>query len=103
MGPKTERLIGALEQAISLLRELGDEYRANRVAKCKALLEQSDFRGITTVLGVFHPKSSIREVSWPSSEGSSERISADEKFQMLSGSIYDLADNIRREVERGNL
>jgi len=101
MGPNTERLIASLGQILSLLQEQGDGYHENQVAKCKLLLEKSDFRGVTLVLSVFNGKNSIHEIGWSVGENADDRISAQNSFQILSNTIYELADNIRREVERG--
>ena len=101
MGLKTERLIAALGEVAFLLQENGDKYHANKVAKAKLMLEQSDFRGISHVLSVFNGKSSIYDVDWPSTSMETDQISVDDRFQGLSSTIYDLAEEIRREVERG--
>ena len=102
MGPKTETLIASLQEALYLLREQGDDYHAGQVAKCKVLLEQSDFRGVSHALGVFNGKNSIHEIEWSPSEDSPDRVSAKDRFRMLSNTIYELADSIRREVELGD-
>jgi len=101
MGPKTDRLVASLGQALSLLQEQGDGYHENQVAKCKLLLEKSDFRGVTLALSVFNGKNSIHEIGWSTGENDGDRISAQDRFQILSNTIYELADSIRREVERG--
>ena len=87
MGPKTETLVVELERAIDLLRKAGDGYHADRIGECRALLLQSDFRGIGCVLTVFHAKGSLNDVARP-------------PLGELSHEIYALADEIRRDVER---
>ena len=101
MGPKTERLIAALGEVVFLLQKQGDKYHTNQVAKGKLLLERSDFRGIAHVLGTFNAKNSINDIDWLGDEDEPNRISVDDRFQMLSSPIYDLADSIRREVDGG--
>ena len=102
MGPKTEKLIASLGAALFLIREQGDDFHANQVAKCKVRLERSDFRGVTHVLGVFNGKNSIHEIEWPPSEDSPDRASAKDRFGMLVSTINELAVSIRREVELGD-
>ena len=87
MGPKTEKLIGLLEHAAAKLRDDGDAYHAGRVQECLNLLLCSDFRGIGRVLSVFNARGSLSDVAKP-------------PLGRLGGEIWELADDIRRDVER---
>ena len=105
MGPKTERLIAVLEEIIPFLRENGEDYYADWMAKGKLLLEQSDFRGISHILRAFGGMGSFNDRALTPSDvkqAKEDQISANQRLQMLSSTIYDLADSIRREVDRGD-
>ncbi len=99
MGPKTETLIVALGEVSALLENLGDRHPADQVSKGKVLLEQSDFSGISHVLTVFNPKSSLNDVDWSPVENEFGHLSTGGDFQAVSATIYELADDVRREVE----
>lgn len=99
MGPKTEKLIVALGEVLDLLEKLGDRHHADQVSKGKVLLEQSDISGISHVLTVFNPKNSLYDVDWSPVEKEFGRLSSGGDFRAVSSTIYELADDIRREVE----
>ena len=87
MGQKTESLIALLAEAVTQLRDVGDGYHASKVEECRNLSLQSDFRGIGRTLSVFNARSSLNDVQ-PRPLGE------------LGHEIFELADSIRREVER---
>ena len=102
MGPKTERLITVLEETIPLLRENGEVHYADWMSKGKLLLERSDFRGISHILGVFGGMGSFNDRALTPSDieqANAGGISINQRLQMLSSTIYQLAESIRREVE----
>ena len=87
MGPKTERLIALLDRSIARLRETSDHYHVRKIEECRNLLLNSDFRGIGRTLSVFDAKGSLNDVQHP-------------PLGALSHEVWELADVIRREVER---
>jgi len=75
------------------------------MVKGKHLLKRSDFRGITHVLAVYGGMGSFNDIYLAPKEGEaddSSRISANARFKSLSTTIYELAESIRREVERND-
>ena len=87
MGPKTEQLIALLDQSVSALRDSGDDYHARKAEECSSLLRRSDFRGISRTLSVFSARGSLNDVPEP-------------PLGDLGSKIWELAEAIRREVER---
>lgn len=102
MGPKTKELVDVLEALVQLLRSDDETHWSAWMAKSKARLENSDFSGITHLLGAYGGMGSFNDliicqqtiggqVSWKAGH-----VEKNEELSQLRGRAWELADAINR-------
>jgi hypothetical protein len=102
MGPKTEQLIGVLEQLAVLLESDGDDHWSQWIRKARALLVNTDYRGIEYLLSAYGGMGSLNDLVL--GQGSVDGVFAwkpgyvelNEAFDLLRGQAATLANAIRR-------
>lgn len=93
MGPKTKELVDTLEDLIQLLETLefdGGNHWKEWMEDCKRRLCNSDFRGITHLLGAYGGMGSFNDFEMDNKELGELRTKA-----------YVLAEYIRKNAEVG--
>ncbi|KPG96518.1 DUF6966 domain-containing protein [Pseudomonas sp. RIT-PI-r] len=102
MGPKTEELIGTLEQLATLLESDGDTHWSLWMRNARSRLLQSDYSGIEYLLKAYGGMGSFNDVvlgqrfdgrvlSWKS-----DHVELNEKFSKLREKAAGLAHEIER-------
>ena len=103
MGPKTEELIGVLDDIIEILDSDGEMRWSGWMRTSKSRLESSDFSGITHLLGAYGGMGSFNdliicqqyengEFSWADGH-----IEKNNRLSDLRSRAWELADEIKRD------
>ena len=104
MGPKTEQLIQILVELEKMLSEHDRSHWAKWMAKSIKRLRNSDFSGITHLLGAYGGMGSFNDVVFHPLNNDdlddSEIIALNEQFSHLRSQAWTLADEIKRAVVR---
>ena len=97
MGPKTSRLVSQLKELSAVLHELDQDHWARWMTECARRLRQSEFSGITHLLGAYGGMGSVSDIL-PQlvGETSDPRVT---QARHLRSDVWQLADEIRREAE----
>lgn len=102
MGPKTQELIGVLNELASILEGDGNAHWSGWIQNARTRLLNSDYSGIEYLLSAYGGMGSLNDVVLGQSykEGvfawKPEHIKLNEKFTALSSKAWELADAIKR-------
>ncbi|MEL4204831.1 hypothetical protein C9E85_16375 [Plesiomonas shigelloides] len=102
MGPKTQELIGVLDELASVLESDGNTHWGGWMQKARARLLNSDFSGIEYLLSAYGGMGSLNDVVLGQSykngvfEWKPGHVELNEKFTALSSKAWELADAIKR-------
>jgi len=104
MGPKTQKLIEVLVELIALLEKHDVQNWSQWMQKALQRIENSDFSGITHLLGAYGGMGSFNDLilSFQEPQQANEIIleQDNEKLIHLRSKAYNLAKKIKREVDR---
>jgi len=102
MGPKTKKLILALEEAIDLLKKHGESHWASWLEKDKNRIVQADYYGVEHLLSAFGGMGSFNDLHICKENGYSiendQVLTVNDSLMTLANEIYELAKGIRKEV-----
>lgn len=105
MGPKTTQLLQLLEEAVKLMRSVGEDHWAGWLEKDAACIRASDFYGVEHFHSAFGGMGSITDlVIHPLNQhrvAASEVSPVNDRLQELLGRAYELAQEVRREATIG--
>lgn len=102
MGPKTQELIGVLDELASVLESDGNNHWGGWMRKARSRLLNSDFSGIEYLLSAYGGMGSLNDVVLGQSykdgvfEWKPGYVELNEKFTALSSKAWKLADAIKR-------
>ena len=103
MGPKTEQLVGVLNELIPLLSENDAAHWANWFRGAKSKIESSDFSGIERVLGAYGGMGSFSDLILGTSVKEGAVVHSPDYDQLngvldrLRTEAWQLAEDIRRD------
>ena len=104
MGPKTKELTKTLDALIELLNDVGESHWSSWMQKSNKRILNSDYSGIEHLLGAFGGMGSFNDLVLMKVNGhrikESQTADLNSKLSELRTSIYTLANEIRRDVER---
>lgn len=104
MGPKTEELVIVLEELNDILGKYSVENWAQWMEKALTRIENSDFSGITHLLGAYGGMGSFNDLILSSHDAQQPKgttIDQDNaRLDELASKAYSLATDIKREYER---
>ena len=97
IGPKTSRLVALLDEMGVVLRQLDQAHWAAWVSESARRLRQSDFSGITHLLGAYGGMGSFNDIL-PELVGEKpdQRV---KRARQLRSEAWDLAEEIRHEAD----
>lgn len=97
MGPKTKQLVQSLSRLIQILEEAKEPLWATWFSQAKHRLSNSDFSGITKILGAYGGMGSFNDlVIGYSKKGPDENyINTNDEMDELREIIYSLAQEIK--------
>ena len=105
MDPKTSKLLSLLDQTIGLLDRCKEAHWSRWLDNVRKQIESRDFSGITALLGAFGGMGSFNDLVIHPRNGHNiedEAVAAvNEKLDGLRGSVFEVADEIKREMMSG--
>lgn len=102
LGPKTQELIGVLDELATVLERDGNTHWGGWMRKARARLLNSDYSGIEYLLSAYGGMGSLNDVVLGQNykddvfEWKPGHIKLNEKFTALSSNAWELADAIKR-------
>ena len=98
--PEVEELTTTLQQMATLLRssESQDAGWAGELDRCREIIEKSDFYGVRRLLGLYGGMGSLNDVLLQ--RHGVILTEENERFAALSEKAWNIAERLRREVER---
>ncbi len=96
--PEVEELALTLQQMASLLRSNGNVGWAGKLDRCREIIGNSDFYGVSRLLSLYGGMGSLNDIVLE--RDGVMLIDKNERFAALKEKAWLIAERLRREVDR---